>query len=154
MQAGLSVGLEALSWPGLLSSPSQHGLTMSDKGDVVAGVLQLGWYPGEMVPWWKSRQGVATARCGAGGHSPVSSLLLILQEGTFGLWKVRGSGKAGAKAESRLGFVCLASLSEVTARLGACTGWEHAQAGNMHRLGTCTCRCSDTAQELVQGEWL
>lgn len=127
--------LEALSYPGLLSNPPQHGLTMGDKGDMVAGALQLGWCPGETVPQWEGRQGVATSRSGAGGRSLASSLLFILQEGTFGLWKVRGSGKAGAKAESRLGSVCLASLSEVTASLGTPTG-----------------EC--TAQGLVQGEWV
>lgn len=88
MQAGLSVGLEALSCCGLLSSPPEHGLTMGDQGDVVAGALQLGWSSREMVPQWESRQGVATARCEADGCSLASSLLFILQEGTFGLWKV------------------------------------------------------------------
>lgn len=58
---------------------------------------------------WESRQGVATARRGAGGHSLASSQLLILREETFGLGKVRGSGRVGA--ESRPGSVCLASLS-------------------------------------------
>lgn len=116
-------------------APPEHGLTMSDKGDVVAGALQLGWSSGEMVPQWENRQGLATARCEVDGHSLAISLLFILQEGAFGLWKVRGSGRAGAKAESRLGSVCLASISEVIARLGT-------------PVGECT------AQGLVQGEQL
>lgn len=78
---------------------------------------------------------MATARRGAGCHSLASSLLFILWKGTFGLWKVRGSGKAGAKTESRLDSVCLGSLSEVTARLGT-------------PVGECT------AKGLVQGEWV
>lgn len=78
---------------------------------------------------------MATARRGAGGCSLASSLLLILHERTFGLWKVRGSEKAGAEAESRPGSVCLGSLSGVTARLGAPMG-------------------EGTAQGPVQSEWL